>query len=341
MLQPVTSYLRSAIIVLLVAFTSCTGQKIPVKPGNEQTAAKKNLLFADPSIFYNKGIYYLYGTGGGQYNDGFAVYTSKNLKKWNGPAGVMEGYALKKGDAYGENKFWAPQVFAHNNKFYMAYAASEHLAIAESKSPLGAFTQKTPMSLSEKTKQIDPYVFIDEGGKKYLYYVVVANGGNRIFVAEFSDDMSSVDTSTAKLCIEADQHWENTESDKWSVTEGPTVIKHNNLYYLIYSANHFKHASYAVGYATSKSPYGPWKKYEGNPIIHKSITGQNGSGHGDLIRGKKNELLYVFHTHHSPDKIAPRKTAIIKLNFIKDQNNGNDKLVADPKSFSYLYRTSP
>lgn len=219
----------------------------------------------------------------------------------------------------------------------MAYAASEHIAIAESNSPLGPFTQRTAKSLSEETKQIDPYVFVDDDGKKYLYYVVVANGGNRIFVAEMNDDMQSVNTGTAKLCIEATRHWENTESDKWSVTEGPTVIKHNNLYYLIYSANHFRSTDYAVGYATSKSPYGPWLKYDENPIIHKSVTGQNGSGHGDLVKGSGNKWMYVFHTHNAADKIPPRKTAIIEMAFAKDKKTGIDKLTVKPVTFNYLY----
>ncbi|MGI8581984.1 MAG: glycoside hydrolase family 43 protein, partial [Chitinophagaceae bacterium] len=204
--------------------------------------------------------------------------------------------------------------------------------------PSGPFKQEVFKSLSEETKQIDPYVFIDDNGKKYLYYVVVANGGNRIFVAEMNDDMLSVKTESAKQCIEATDVWENTEKDKWSVTEGPTVIKHNHLYYLIYSANHFKHATYAVGYAVSKSPYGPWQKYEGNPVIDKSITGQNGSGHGDVVKGRNNQLFYVLHTHNSSEKVPPRKTAIIKIKFIKHKKTGIDKLMADPGSFSYLYQ---
>ena len=323
-------------ILLLVVFVSCSaGSKLTKKMENE-----KIIQLADPTIFYSKGIYYLYGTGGLKHTDGFAVYTSKNLRNWRGPVG-NEGYAFRKGDGYGNGKFWAPQVFSYNSKFYMAYAASEHIGIAVGESPLGPFKQKTSSPVSEDTKQIDPFVFIDADGKKYLYYVVVANGGNRIFVAEMNDDMLTVKKETATLCIEATDTWENTAKDNWSVAEGPTVIKHKNLYYLVYSANHFKWADYAVGYAVSESPYGPWKKYEGNPIIHKSITGQNGSGHGDLIRGKKNELLYVFHTHHSPEKIAPRKTAIIKLNFTKDEKTGSEILRADAKSFSYLYQTTP
>lgn len=322
---------------VIIIFISCLAKTITVKQNGQEGADQKNIFLADPTVFYNKGTYYLYGTGAGQYADGFAAYTSANLKKWKGPVGVKGGYAFKKGDAYGDTKFWAPQVFKYNGKFYMAYAANEHIAIAVSNNPLGPFTQEASKSLSEEIKQIDPYIFIEDNGKKYLYYVVVANGGNRIFVAEMNDDMLSVKTETAKQCIEATDVWENTEGDKWSVTEGPTVIKHNDLYYLIYSANHFKHATYAVGYATSKSPYGPWKKYEGNPIIHKNITGQNGSGHGDLIKGNKNEWIYVFHTHNSAEKVPPRKTALIKIKFIKGKS-GIDKLIAHPQSFNYLHQ---
>ncbi len=339
MVLSANKYLRFLSLFLIAICTFCSAGTFPKKQQHEQNKEdQKNIFLADPTIFYHNGTYYLYGTGGAEYNNGFAVYTSVDLKTWTGPVGAKEGYALKMGDAYGDSKFWAPQVFEYNNKFYMAYAANEHIAIAVSDNPLGPFRQKVSQSLSEETKQIDPYVFIDDNGKKYLYYVVVANGGNRIFVAEMNDDMLSVKKETAKQCIEATSVWENTANDKWSVTEGPTVIKLNNLYYLIYSANHFKSIDYAVGYAVSKSPYGPWQKYDGNPIIHKSITGQNGSGHGDLVKGSNNDWWYVFHTHNSADIIAPRKTAIIKMNFIKDKKTGIEKLSAQPGSFSYLYQ---
>lgn len=320
--------------VLVVSLSNCSTQKSSAKGQEEEV-----ITLADPTIFYDKGTYYLYGTGGAQYTSGFAVYSSPDLKTWTGPVGAKQGYALTKGDAFGDAKFWAPQVFQHNNRYYMAYAANEHIGMAVSNDPAGPFTMANGKAIAEETKQIDPYVFVDNDGKKYMYYVVVADGGNRIYVAEMNDDMLSVKKGTEKLCIEATEKWENVdpEYDEWPVTEGPTVIRHNNLYYMVYSANHFKSVDYAVGYATSTSPFGPWKKPEGNPIIHKSITGQNGSGHGDLVKGKSNEWLYVFHTHNSAEKIAPRKTAVIKMRFEKDARTGVDKLVAIPSTFNYVH----
>jgi xylan 1,4-beta-xylosidase len=327
---------QRCLLCFAVLFAYCSPNTF-TQAGQRET---ENILLADPTIFYNNGTYYLYGTGGNEYNQGFPVYSSSDLKTWTGPVGKNQGYALKKGDAFGDNKFWAPQVFQYQNNFYMAYAASEHIGIATSDSPLGPFASKTLQSIPAETKQIDPYVFVDNDGKKYLYYVAVANGGNRIYVVELQEDMLSVKKETATLCIEATEKWENTDPQysNWPVIEGPTVIRHNNLYYLVYSANHFKSIDYAVGYATSTSPLGPWKKYEGSPIIHRSITGENGSGHGDLVQGKNNDWLYVFHTHNSAEKIAPRKTAIIAINFVKDTKTGLDKLVAQPGSFKYLWQ---
>ena len=43
-------------------------------------------------------------------------------------------------------------------------------------------------------------------------------------------------------------------------TEGSVAFKKGNTYYMMYSANYFGGKNYAVGYATSSSPLGPWKK---------------------------------------------------------------------------------
>lgn len=317
-------------LLALLLFSSCSS-------GLFSRATGKPILLADPTIFYDNGTYYLYGTGSSPYHNGFVVYTSKDMKSWSGPSGVKDGYALSKGDAFGESKFWAPQVFRYKEKYYMAYTANENIAVAESDHPLGPFIQEDMKPVEGETRQIDPFVFIDEDDRKYLYYVKVADGANRIFVVEMEDDLRTKKKGTERKCIEADTHWENTENDEWSVTEGPTLIKHNNKYYLIYSANHYKSTDYAVGYAVSDSPLGPWQKYAGNPIIHRSITGYNGSGHGDLVKTSDNEWVYVFHTHHSREKVSPRRTGILSTRFVKDPKGGAEILQADGKSLQFLY----
>jgi xylan 1,4-beta-xylosidase len=316
-----------SIAILIVFFIRCTTSSAVI---NEKP--KQDIFLADPTIFYHNGTYYLYGTGS---KDGFLVYTSNDLDSWKGPEGVNNGLALKREDAFGTRGFWAPQVFPYQDKFYMAYTANESIAIAESDSPLGPFTQENKQPLAAPVKQIDPYIFMDDDGKKYLYHVRVADGGNRIYVAEIEHDFSGIKEETLTECITATENWENIENAKWSVSEGPTVLKHNDLYYLIYSSNHYRSKDYAVGYALSNSPYGPWDKYEGSPILRREHVNQNGAGHGDIFTDQDQNMYYVFHTHNSDTTIGPRRTALVKADFIKSKNN-IDKLVIDERSFQYL-----
>jgi len=280
-------------------------------------AQENNPLLADPTIFENNGTYYLYGTKGAKDIDGegFLVYTSTDLIHWKKPEGTKDGFAFKKGDGFGTKGFWAPQVFKYNAKFYMAYTADEQIAIASSDSPVGPFTNDGK-ALGSDVRQIDPYIFFDNG-KIYLYHVRLEKG-NRIFVAEMENDLSAIKPSTLKECITATKQWEDTEKVQWTVTEGPTVLKKDNLYYLIYSANDFRNKDYAVGYATSKTPYGPWEKQD-SAFISRTILKYPGTGHGDVFYDNKGDMYYVFHTHFSETEVAPRKTAIIPVT-LKNKN---------------------
>lgn len=324
-------------ILLVTVFAGCAYAEVPVQSlqrNNKIFLDSDSIFLADPTIFYANNTYYLYGTGG-DVSRGFLVYTSSDMKTWKGPMGKTEGYALVKGDAYGSSGFWAPQVFRYKNKFYMAYTANENIAVAESDDPLGPFKQQSIAKISGDGKQIDPFVFIDSDGSKYLYHVRLTSG-NRIFVAKMKDDLSDIENETAKECISGEAPWENTAGTKWPVTEGPTVMKYNGLYYLFYSANDFRNIDYAVGYATAKSPYGPWIKYDKNPIISRHNIGINGTGHGDFIKDKSGKLYYVFHTHRSGSVISPRLTAIVQGRFAKGAGKGVYTMVIDPKTFSYL-----
>jgi xylan 1,4-beta-xylosidase len=288
------------------------------------------LRVADPTIYFYKGAYYLFGTDDHNASNGFTGYQSKDLQHWT------PFTALSKGASYGTQGFWAPQVFQYRKKFYMAYTADENIAIASSDKPTGPFTQTTIKQLDAPVKQIDPFVFVDDDGKVYLYHVRLERG-NRIFVAAMKDDLSGIIDSTLKPCISGavlGQDWENTKDVPWTVTEGPTVMKSNGKYYLFYSANDFRNPDYAVGYAVADSPYGPWQKYSGNPIISRQQLGIPGTGHGDFFTNKKGELWYVLHTHDAPGKVGPRKTAMIKVSFVPGL--GPDKVIADPSSFRYL-----
>lgn len=303
--------------------------------GIKSAAQQPAIFLADPTIFADNGKYYLYGTGS---NQGFIVYESTDLKTWSPPQDSTRRFALQRGQSFGDSGFWAPQVFKYKGSYYMAYTANEQIAIAKAPSPTGPFKQDQLAPLSGTGKQIDPFLFFDKDGKIYLYHVKLQNG-NRIYVTEMKPDLSDVVPGTERECIASTAGWENTAGSAWPVAEGPTVLVHENTYYLIYSANDFRSKDYAVGYATSGSPLGPWKKYEGNPIISRHTVGQNGSGHGDVFTDKNGKMKYVIHTHYSDDRVSPRATAVIGLKF-KTVKDAPDVLEADGGMFEWLQMIS-
>lgn len=300
-----------------------------ISSAHKNNLNKSEIFLADPTIFKNNGMYYLYGTTSGgldSVNNGFLVYESEDLKNWS-----PKGYSLKKGDSFGNWGFWAPQVFKRNELYYMVYTANENIAIATAKNPLGPFVNKMKHSYKSTNKQIDPFVFFDNG-KVYMYHVRRVNEGSQIFVVELENDLLRIKEETLTKCISADIFWENRDNTKSKIAEGQTVIKIDDTYYLFYSANNFRSPDYAVGYATSKSPLGPWIKAKNNPLINKEILKQYGPGHGDILIDDNNAFYYVLHTHFSKKELRPRKTSIIELVF----NKNSKSFALKKESFRYL-----
>ena len=279
------------------------------------------LYFADPTIFFEDGLYYMSGT---RKIDpwGFVMLESDNLKTWSVSTKVPDGMILKKGDqVFGETGFWAPHFIKKDGIYYLSYSADEHVVIASSKDINGKYTQKKIEPIDSTCRNIDSFLFKDDDGKYYLYYVRL-NKGNYIWVAEFDFETKNIKSETLKKCFNITQSWEATPAYKSApVMEGPTVIKIDDVYYMFYSANHYKSIDYAVGYATSDSPKGPWVKYEGNPIIHRSNVKENGVGHGDLFFDKEKQPYYVYHVHHSNSLPEPRKVRIVPLAFKHNLKN--------------------
>lgn len=295
--------MRSLLTILLVSvFMNGFAQKIPL---------------ADPFVLKHNGAWYLYGTSGADPDAGIPVYQSTDLLTWNGPVGLAAtGLALRKGDSFGDTGFWAPYVLFANNKFYMYYTANEKIAVAISDSPLGPFRQEEKKPIHDDLKEIDPHVFIDDDGKKYLYFVRLIDG-NRTYGAELNDDLMSIKENTVVSCITQSQDWEIISGSKWPVTEAPSMLKQNGVYYLFYTGNDFRSPAYNVGYATSTSPLGPWTKNKNNPIIPET-RGVPGTGGCEFITSDSNELLMFYHSHYDNKRVRPRTIVYSKCLFTKD-----------------------
>ena len=291
---------------------------------------------ADPFVLSYEGKYYMYCTtensdllvGANDFGtataegDGIYVYVSEDMKNW-----TNHGYALKKGDSIGEKWFWAPEVLEYRGRFYMVYAAEEHIAIASSSHPLGPFKQETKRWLREGMA-IDGSLFVDDDGGVYLYYVRL-DGQNRIYVAKMKDDLSAIEKEYPDCLISAETPWETLDC---LIAEGPFVLKHNGLYYLTYSCNHTRCIDYAVGYAVSSSPIGPFKKFEGNPIMKKNGK-LLGVGHHSFIRTEDGTLFCAYHCHniHS-DNFKPRMFCLNTAEFVEGKDGVDILTINGPYS---------
>lgn len=254
---------------------------------------------ADPHVIRVDGTYYLYGT---THTRGYDVYVSKDLVNWE-----------NKGSAYDDPRrgVWAPDVF-HNvrgdGKFYLYYTVNmtnashmlhKQVGVAVADSPLGPFVDKAVLA----TDAIDAHLYQDDDGKFYFYYVELA-GGFKIFAQEMADPVTK--KGERKLIIRPTEPWERISGH---VTEGPFMLKRNGIYYMMYSGTGADSPNYGIGYATSKSPMGPFEKYAGNPIAKR---GGNvlGPGHHCVVEGPDGKLWMVYHQKFGDETSFKRFLAI-------------------------------
>lgn len=322
---------------------SCTN--VRQKNNNESAVSQTytnplGVPVADPFVYYEDGMYYLYGTDeqrGSAY--GFPVLTSKHLVNWE-----YKGYAFHKtDDTWSQHNFWGPEVIKKDGEYYMYYNASPnktpdppfnmHLCIAKASSPLGPFREvKAPFYKAPPPDEaIDQNVFIDDNGQGYLVFTQVLFGRNDIRIVKLKDNLMEFDGEPVIAVIPTDP-WEARPWQGHKVAEGGYMFKRDEYYYLLYTANHFLDPHYSMGYATSKNPLGPWKKYEGNPILSKTET-VHGPGNGMLVKSPDGtETFLVYHTHCKPGQVSPRQAAIDRVRFKKVKNGPDIIVIEGPTS---------
>jgi xylan 1,4-beta-xylosidase len=234
---------------------------------------------ADPHVIRHEGKYYLYPTLDSK---GYDVFVSEDLVHWE-----------QKPKCFTDPRggVWAPDVFHHkkgDGKFYLYYTVNKpgggkQIGVAVADGPLGPFGDRGNLV----DGAIDAHLFQDDDGAFYLYYVKLP--GFRITVQPMSDPLTKKGEPTEVIRPTAD--WERK---KGAVTEGPWMLKNKGLYYLMYSGSGADGPDYAIGYAISKSPLGPFAKHPGNPIAKRG-DGVFGPGHHSVVAGPDGKLWMVYH----------------------------------------------
>lgn len=282
----------------------------PLVNKDQPTATYQNPVFgslsgADPYILYHDGLYYLYCSGYAPYNDGYWYYTSSDLVNWTRGercAGFMNDV--------GAGKYWAPEVYEINGKFYLIATVDLHIAVAVADSPKGPFVYQKDYLVD---KGIDGHIFIDDDRRMYLFYTI----STRVWGCELkmNGDSMSVKQETVRTVF----------GPGTSGEEAPFLLKHNGLYYLTTSTNSYTSPDYSVNLSISKTPLGDYKKYEGSPILCKTAQ-VHGTGHHSFVMSPDgSEMFIVYHKHASPGVVAPRTICIDRARFAPTES-GVDRI---------------
>lgn len=262
-------------------------------------------FFADPHVIKVGNTYYLYAT---THTRGYDAYVSRDLVHWE-----------NKGNAFDDPRggVWAPDVF-HNakgdGKFYLYYTDNiadrkaggpqKQIGVAVADSPLGPFKDHSVLVKDA----IDAHVFQDDDGKLYFYYADLFEGF-KIRAQRMSDPVTLQGDTT--IAIRPTEPWEKISGH---VTEGPFMLKRSGTYYLMYSGTGADSPNYGIGYATAKSPLGPFAKHNGNPIVQRGGK-VLGPGHHCVIEGPDKKLWNIYHQKWDDKKNFNRFLAIDPLWF--------------------------
>ena len=297
--------LSSGLLVLSTfAATAATNSASVSPPKTYRNPIIDRLGPADPHVIRYQGKYYLYPTTDSR---GYDVFVSDDLVHWEA-----------KGKAFTDPRrgAWAPDVFVNkaDGKLYLWYTddapkspagkGGKQIGVAVADSPLGPFVDKG----AQVADAIDAHLFRDDDGAFYLYYVHLA-GGFKIMAQPMSDPFTR--KGEPRRVIHPTEPWEKISGE---VTEGPFMLKRQGTYYLMYSGTGADSPNYGIGYATAKSPLGPFVKYPGNPIAHRGGD-VLGPGHHCVIDGPDGRLWMVYHQKASTKKGWDRFLAIDPLWF--------------------------
>ncbi|WP_339739380.1 glycoside hydrolase family 43 protein [uncultured Sunxiuqinia sp.] len=293
--------------------------------------------FGDPYILKaSNGLYYMIGTGG--VKDGFKMYSSTDLKDWNDEGRIYQGNTDQSWGIANfwapelyelDGKFYL--LFSADWRINPTNELENfRIGVAVSDTPTGPYTDLYDRPI------FDPgYPVIDgnlwfEDGKVYLYYSrccyknpvesEVADWAREhgmfdeieeswVYGVEMKPDFSGI-VGEPELLLrpplsmdDQQAEWESRSVTSGEVnrrwTEGSYLFKEKDTYYMMYSANYFGGQNYAVGYATSKSPMGPFQKADNNPVLEKNVEQGGivtGTGHNMItIAPDGKSMLCVYH----------------------------------------------
>ena len=230
----------------------------------------------------------------------YDLISTSDMKNWT----ITENAFASKGPndqvPYSDGALYASDAAYKDGKYYLYYSMNDRIdeGVAVSDAPDGPFRNGQPM---KGISQIDPAVFIDDDGQAYLYWGQFSAKG-----AKLKDNMLEVDTTTIVDGLVTEQ--------EHFFHEGSSMRKRNGIYYLVY-AHLRKGRPTCIGYATSKSPLGPFK-YGGVIVDNAGCDPESWNNHGSICEFNGN--WYVLYHRTTNGTRSLRNVCIEPITFNED-----------------------
>lgn len=193
---------------------------------------------------------------------------------------------------------FAPDCIHRDGKYYLYFCMSDDSeGAAVSDSPQGPFTDPVQFPCGG----IDPAIFIDDDGQAYYYWGQLFSHGVRL-----NEDMVSFEKENVVDDL--------VTEEKHFFHEGSSMRKIGDTYYYVY-ADMERGKPTSLGYATSKSPLGPFD-YQGIIIDNDGCDPQSWNNHGSIecVDGQ----WYVFYHRCSRGMQQYRRLCIEPLTIGED-----------------------
>jgi alpha-N-arabinofuranosidase len=279
-------------------YTGRDAMRSPGPPGHYRNPVMPG-YFPDPSVTRVGDKFYLVNSTFAHW-PGIPIHESTDLVHWkligyalNDPAKVkFDGLDISRG-------VFAPAIEYHDGTYYVINTLVDAGGnfFVTSKNPGGPYSD--PVWLKE-IDGIDPAFYFDDNGKAYVLNngppdrAPLYEGHRAIWMQEF-------DVGAQKLVgprkVIVDGGVDISKKPIW--IEGPHLYKVDGSYYLM-CAEGGTGTMHSEVIFRSKSPWGPWVPYEGNPILTQRDLGMNrpnpvtSTGHADLVQKKDGSWWAVF-----------------------------------------------
>lgn len=256
--------------------------------------------YADPDTEIYDGQYWVFPTTSDVYeNQTFLdAFSTPDLVHWTKHANILTTDNV----TWATKAVWAPAPISRNGKYYLYFGANDiqededtaglvgGIGVAVADRPNGPYVDAIGEPLighyHNGAQPIDQDVFIDDvDGQAYIYY----GGHGHANVAKLNEDMISIGTF--------DDGTQFKEITPENYVEGSQMIKRNGTYYFMWSEGGWTGPDYAVSYAMSDSPLGPFERKA--KILEQDSAVAKGSGHNGVIHVPDTDIWYIVY-HRRP-----------------------------------------